>query len=160
MSLWVINASPLILLGRIGLLDLAVDLCDELIVTEAVANEIAAGPADDAARLWLVAHGARITRVDPRPEPDVLAWDLGAGETGVLSWALANPGAVCVLDDRAARTCARAFSLPLTGTLGVLLAAKKAGRLATVAPLLDALIREGSLLSPALRMECLRLAGE
>ena len=40
---WVINASPLIVFGKIGQLDLFIRLAEEIVVPQAVADEIAAG---------------------------------------------------------------------------------------------------------------------
>ncbi len=39
-----------------------------------------------------------------------MAWDLGAGESAVLTWARRNPGFTAILDDRAARRCAESGS--------------------------------------------------
>jgi predicted nucleic acid-binding protein len=61
----------------------------------------------------------------PAPPAQILAWDLGQGETAVLSYALARPKWVAVLDDGAARRCARSLSLKITGTLTVVLLAKQ-----------------------------------
>jgi predicted nucleic acid-binding protein len=52
-----------------------------------------------------------------------MAWDLGAGETAVLSYALANSGWTAVVDDNAARKCARSFAISAKGTLAVVDAA-------------------------------------
>ena len=78
----------------------------------------------------------------------------------MISWALANPGAWSVLDDLAARTCAQIFGVPVLGTLGILLRAKRVGLITTLRPELEHLLQAGSLLSSALIDEALRLAGE
>ena len=44
---WVLNASPLILLARIGREDLLLTLADDVVVPQAVAAEVQAGPATD-----------------------------------------------------------------------------------------------------------------
>lgn len=41
---WVVNASPLILLGKTGHLDLLAALADTVVVPQAVANEVGAKP--------------------------------------------------------------------------------------------------------------------
>jgi predicted nucleic acid-binding protein len=41
---WVINASPLITLAKVGLENLLLQLPDSIVVPRAVATEIAAGP--------------------------------------------------------------------------------------------------------------------
>lgn len=57
------------------------------------------------------------------------AWNLGAGETAVLSYALAHPPLRAILDDADARRCARTLGVPILGTCGVLLLAKRRGLL-------------------------------
>ncbi len=47
---WVINASPLIVLARIGYERLLCDLPDQAVIPQAVASEIEVGPQDDPAR--------------------------------------------------------------------------------------------------------------
>ena len=47
---WVVNASPLIVLGRINHLFLLEHLAEEIVVPAGVAKEIARGPEDDPAR--------------------------------------------------------------------------------------------------------------
>jgi predicted nucleic acid-binding protein len=58
---------------------------------------------------------------------EILTWDLGRGETAVLSYALSNPGWIAILDDRIARNCARSYSIPFKGTLAVVILAKQQG---------------------------------
>jgi len=53
---WVVNASPLIVFGKIGQLDLLTQLPKEIVVPSAVATEIIAGPENDAARLAIEAE--------------------------------------------------------------------------------------------------------
>ena len=68
-DLWVANASPLIVFGKIGQLDLLTQLPDEIIVPQAVADEILAGPENDAARLAIEAEMFQLVDVqDPTPE--------------------------------------------------------------------------------------------
>ena len=45
----------------------------------------------------------------------------------MLFYALSNPGWTAIIDDQAARKCARSFSIPLKGTLAVMILAKKQG---------------------------------
>jgi len=59
-------------------------------------------------------------------------------------------GAVIVLDDLAARKFAISFGIPVIGTVGLLLKAKAAGWIESVAPHLDALCDQGANLSSEL----------
>lgn len=92
--------------------------------------------------------------------PGVAAWDLGAGESEILSWIIAEPGAIAILDDRSARQCAATFGIRTRGTLGVLLDAKRAGLITTVGPLIDKLRGGGLYLSDTIIENALKIAGE
>lgn len=87
-----------------------------------------------------------------------LVTDLGPGETQVL--ALETPDTVALIDDALARRIAETLGIKLTGTLGVLLSAKRAGLLPAVAPFLDHLQELRFRVSPATRSAVLKLAGE
>ena len=74
MSVWVVNASPLILLGKINQLPLLAKLASHVVIPHEVALEINAGPAGDPARLWLAAEGrARVAGPEPF-DLRVVAW--------------------------------------------------------------------------------------
>lgn len=121
---WVLNASPLIVLARIGREDLILTQAEKIVVPRAVAKEIEAGPIDDQARRIMASD--QLTIVDTPPPPaELLAWDLGSGETAVLSLALAENDWTAILDDAAARKCARSFAVPVKGTLAIVLRAKQ-----------------------------------
>ncbi|MBK8985627.1 MAG: hypothetical protein IPM39_06035 [Chloroflexi bacterium] len=50
---WVVNASPIIVLAKVGHAHLLPALADKIIVPQKVVDEINAGPSADPARLWL-----------------------------------------------------------------------------------------------------------
>lgn len=157
---WVLNASPLIVLARIGLERVFFDLADEIVVPRAVAIEIEAGPTEDQARQALATGSFTIIDTPP-PLPEILAWDLGNGETAVLSFALAQPGWTAILDDAAARRCARSFLVPLKGTLAIVILAKQHGLVASAAQTLQTLRSVGFRLDDQTIREALdRTVGE
>ena len=88
---WILNASPVIALARIGQTDLLGQLSDQVVVPQAVALEILAGPTDDNARK-LVEAGKFTVIETSQPSVELLAWDLGAGETAVIAQAHAQRG--------------------------------------------------------------------
>ena len=123
----VFNASPLIVSAKAGLMDRFVGLWPDLVVPLAVVQEVlASGLERDAACDWLCKPQNRRRRreVNP-PVPFLQAWDLGSGESSVLQFCLEQPGTMAVLDDMAARKCARACGVSVTGTVGLLLQAAK-----------------------------------
>ncbi|MDM8527531.1 DUF3368 domain-containing protein [Anaerolineales bacterium HSG24] len=132
------NASPLIVLAKVGQAELPLLLTNELAIPRAVVTEINAGPANDPAKQLLTTN--RFTVIDtPLPPPEILAWDLGAGETAVLSFVLHNKDWTAILDDAAARKCARSFSLSVKGTLAVILLAKQNGIISSAAEVIRSL---------------------
>jgi predicted nucleic acid-binding protein len=103
--------------------------------------EINAGPEEDPARLFLAESPLPVVSVVP--EPLVAAWDLGAGESAVLAYVLVNPGWKAVVDDGAARRCARALAIPVIGTLGIIIRARQSNLIPKAAPLLQELREAG-----------------
>ena len=86
--------------------------------------------------------------------------DLGPGESHVLMLALEMHESIALLDDSLARRVATAKGIPIKGTLGLLLDAKRAGHLPTVKPSLDRLQESGFYLAQQTRDAVLKLAGE
>lgn len=114
---WIIDASPLILLGKSGQLEWLPRM-GQVLVPESVAAEIAAGSPDDPARLWLETPAGMAPIIsNPEIADELLAWDLGRGETAVISLAMAHPGHEALLDDAAARRCAADFGVRLRRTI-------------------------------------------
>jgi predicted nucleic acid-binding protein len=92
---------------------------------------------------------------------EIITWDLGLGETAVLSYALANPGWTAILDDRAARTCARSYSIPHKGTLAIIILAKQLGLIDSAANVMRALQASGLRLEDDIIRQVLRdIVGE
>ena len=156
---WVVNASPLILLAKIGHLHLLTELADELVVPEAVLDEVNVGPEDDPARRFFVSTS--LPTVAVTLDATIMAWDLGDGETAVLSYAGTHAGWTAIIDDGAARRCARALAIPLLGTLGIILRARQAGLIEAATPLLQALKAAGIRLDDEVIRNALRaVSGE
>ena len=154
------NTSPLQYLHQIGQLSIIPNLVGSVIVPPAVLAELYAG----------TAKGLDL------PQPRSLKWvrvqapisakaaslitDLGPGESQVLMLALEMPGSIALLDDALARRLAISNGIPVKGTLGLLLDAKRSGHLATVRPSLDRLQELGFRLAQQTRDAVLKLAGE
>ena len=157
---WVVDASPLILLAKIDHQHLLKELPDLLVIPEPVAQEIEAGPSDDPARQWLHGRGKDFIRPIEAIPPSVAAWDLGKGERAVLSWAFQrqhqHPGWTAFVDDLAARRCAHALNLSFSGTIGVVLAAKKAGAISDINVVLNDLMNAGFRISLEIVYEVLK----
>jgi predicted nucleic acid-binding protein len=156
----VFNASPLIVLGKVNLLSLLEELCEGIVVPAGVAAEIDRGSLDDAARKWMGLQGRSWIKDVGHVHHSISAWDLGSAESEVLSWAYENPGYEVVVDDRAARECAYSMNIPVRGTIGMLLLAKRRKKIDRIAPVLIDLRKSGLRVSQALFDKALRLADE
>ncbi|WP_243147264.1 DUF3368 domain-containing protein [Scytonema sp. UIC 10036] len=93
-------------------------------------------------------------------DPLVASWDLGLGESHVLSWGYNNPGYEAILDDRAAKNAALALKVPVRSTLGVILLAKQEGIVPAVKPIFEQLVQIGFRVSPQVLSAALRLVNE
>ena len=139
---WVVNASPVIALARIGQIELLTNLPGRVVIPRPVADELLNAPQADPARRAVETSLFRVVRTS-EPPPEILAWDLGKGETSVLTYAYTHPGWVAILDDSAARRCARSLSLTLSGTLSVVVLAKQYGLIESAAQVLHSLLDVG-----------------
>ena len=157
---WIVNASPVITLAKAGYLHLFDTLAAAVLIPEAVAQEILNGPPSDPARKALESGWGR--RLSPSNIPEmILEWGLGAGESAVLSLALEQRKCTAVLDDDAARRCALALGIPLVGTLGAVLRAKRKGVIPSAIPVLRALRAAGMRLDDRTIRDALsKVAGE
>jgi predicted nucleic acid-binding protein len=145
------DASPLILLGKSGQLEWLPRMGQVIIIPQSVATEVAAGSPDDPARLWLESPvGADMKTSDTAIIDELLAWDLGRGETAVIAMAMENPGYEAVLDDAAARRCAAVFGVSLRGTLSFVALAKKRGLISACRPVFEEMQKAGLFVSQKL----------
>lgn len=158
-DLWVVNASPVIALARVNKLSLLRDLCREVLVPLPVAAEVIAGAPSDPAR-QAIQRGWGTPVAAERVPPELIEWGLGAGETAVLAVALERGPATAVLDDAAARACADALRVPVIGTLGVAVRAKKQDLISSAADLLKALRAAGLYLDDEIVEAALRTVAE
>ena len=86
---------------------------------------------------------------------------LGRGEAEAITLAKEINADLLLTDDLKARAVAASLNVKCTGLLGLLIRAKKRGRIASVREAIGTLERRGGLyLSDAVKAEALRLAGE
>lgn len=155
---WVVNASPLISLAKIGRLSLLTALAEEVVAPPASVAEVLRGADVASAALASAADIRRVSHVDVASS--VALWGLGAGETEVLSFAARNPGYTALVDDNMARRCAKALNIPTRGTVGVVVLAKQRGVVESAAAIIGELQAAGLYLSAGIIHEALVLAGE
>lgn len=157
----VCNSGPLIALAGIGQLELLRRLFGKVLVPGAVVQEVTqagagrVGASEIASLPWLEQQ-----LVDPPPDR-LLAEELGAGEAEVITLALRISTREVLLDERRARRIAEvAYRLPVRGTTGLLVVAKRTGLIPAVRPLLEAMRGNGYYVSQRLVDQACAVAGE
>lgn len=157
---WVVNASPLILLGKVEQIQLLSAMAGQIAVPRAVIREVSAKPDGERAVQTLTALEAAIIVDDEVPPANILSWDLGAGETQVISHAVVHSTDRVVIDDLEARRCAQAMGLAIIGTLGIVGRAKVAGVIDRAGPVIQRLRETGLYASDEIVQQLLREVGE
>ncbi len=166
-SVRIVNASPLILLGKIRRLELLFVGESKVIVPSTTFSEVA--PLQVATSLPGWHSGLPPITIEPDVliPTEVVRHALDRGESMVLAMALylraGGDDVEVVLDERRGRRAAAALELSLVGTVGLVLRAKAEGLLAgseLVRDVLDSLEREGMYLGTELRASILEAADE
>ncbi|MEJ5248498.1 MAG: DUF3368 domain-containing protein [Caldilinea sp.] len=134
------NASPLINLARIGKLDLLRQLYGEVLVPQAVWQEVvldgAERPGADEVKTstWI-----QMRTIGDQRLAQALRQELGAGEAEAIVLAIELQAELLLMDERLGRETARYLGVRPIGLMGVLLEAKHRRLIPAIKPHLDAL---------------------
>ena len=145
----VTDASPLIALDRVGRLGLVPAVLGAVAAPPAVIREFGHRPD------WLEER-APVNL----PLVRALRGQLDEGEAEALALAVDLGARAVLLDEKKGRRVATDLGVPVLGTAGLLLRAKRAGELPAVRPVLDALADDGFRLAPSLYEGVVERAGE
>ena len=157
---WILDASPLILLHKIDFLKTISEFARTWLIPGIVVQEIEEKNSIDSYRREL-SYKSQVEIIKmPCIIPSIAAWDLGPGECEVISNALERKNVGVILDDLEARKCARVYNLPLKGTLGLIVWAKKAGLIDKLKPHFDNLINAGIRIERNIINDLLKAANE
>lgn len=144
----VVNSTPLIVLSNINCLLLLKNLYGEIYIPQAVFDEVTKKEDSACQQIkgnldWI--HVCKIQNVE---EKKMYRAKLHAGEVEVMILAQETPKAdLLLIDDNAAKKTAKYLNLTVTGSLGVLLKAKKQGLLDSIMPKIVALQENGFFIS-------------
>lgn len=123
------NTTPFIALASIQRLDLLPLLFGQIHVTEEVIEECAVGGPISVTPLgelpWIIPCSSPL-----QPAPHILL-ELDKGEKTTLLAAIAEQADLILMDEKIGRNMAEYLGLKVSGTLGILLSARKAGMLAS-----------------------------
>ena len=145
----VTDTSCLIALGNCGILQLLPELYGDVFMTEEVADEFGAKPE------WL-----QIGKLKSPKLLQAMNILVDRGEASTIAFALEQRADLVLMDDLAGRKLLGRFNMNFCGTLGVLVAAKERGKLASVKPALEKLKANNFRMEASLEAEILKRAGE
>jgi uncharacterized protein len=157
----VADAGPLIALARVNQLSSLPIVLGEVLVPLAVRDECLRGAtrSDEQGLVTAFKEDGVLVSVADAARPEVELRDVDRGEASVLSVAL-DRGYGVLMDDRRGRRSAEVLGVPVIGTVGVLVLAKRHGLLKRIKPQLEYLVASGYHLSPSLCRSALQVAGE
>lgn len=156
MGIVVSDTSPLRALSHLGLLELLPDLFGEVMVSPAVVREAASAGV-------VIPDEPAFKRVSPTNARLVsrLGSGLDPGEAEAIALAVEVDADILLIDELKGRAVAKSLGLSTKGVLGILLAAKLAGRVPAIGPLIVRLKTElNFFLSAGIIAEALKLADE
>jgi uncharacterized protein len=158
------NTSPISNLAIIGRLDLLESQFPVLWIPAAVADELAAHP-DPVARaaIQTAIGGQWIKTAIPQTSTllSILLSSLHKGEAEAIALATELNADIVIIDEQEARQTAKQAGLSVIGVLGVLLRAKRVGKIPGVRPEIQALRNKAHFfIAPALEAKVLASAGE
>ena len=154
----IVNSTPIIGLADIGRLDLLQQVYQQITIPQAVYDEIISPSVKkqvEENRQWII-----VEQIQDNSQKQMYRAKLHAGEVEVMILAQEQKADLVILDDNAAKKTAKYLGLNVTGTLGVLLRAKREGYIEAVAPLMDALSKDHFFIDEKVRSLVLRQAEE
>ena len=153
------NTTPIVSLLKIGKLDLLRKLYGKVQIPRAVYLEIEAGKDKE-----YYVDLKKLDWIEIMPIQSSSArlylFDLDDGEAETIILAQEQNSDMVLIDEKPGRRYASQINVPVTGTIGILLKAKKRGLITAVAPLLQELRYKSFWINDSLYNEALRLAGE
>ena len=148
----VCNSSVLIILDKVGALHILKDLFRELLIPMAVRKEVFG-------RRKLPAFVKCIEISEPIALK-ILESNLKAGESEAICLYEEIDANLLIIDDLEGRRVAERLGINITGTLGVLLLAKRENLINAIKPLLDEIVSHGFRVADELYKEILTKADE
>ena len=152
------DTSPLSYLHQIGRLSLLRALYGEIVIPQAVENELRAATELHEAFDWAL---VRVVTPVSAHRVEALLGELDLGESEALIVALELGADLLLIDERTGRDVARRMGIRRVGLVGILIEAKNRGLIASVSEDLDRLVAQTTFrIHPTVRTEALRLARE
>ncbi|GBE36146.1 hypothetical protein BMS3Bbin07_00286 [bacterium BMS3Bbin07] len=141
-KLIVSDATPIISFSRIGKLELFHQIVGEILIPEEVSRELFEYKKADVKSIkhckWI-----NVGAVKSKSDVELLMPTLDRGESEVIILSKELKASLVIIDELSARKVAMMLNLPLIGTVGLLIAARKKGLIDKVKPVWDKMIAQG-----------------
>jgi uncharacterized protein len=155
------NTSPLITLAAIGKLELLEQIYQQIVIPQAVHDEIAQGATRPGTAYILSRPWLNIRGIQDTARVANLQQNLHRGEAEAIALALEMQSSVLLIDEQRGRRIATILGIPVTGVIGTLIAAKHAGLIPQVKPILNDMVRlSGFRINQRLYTQVLHQVGE
>lgn len=140
----IVNSTPLIALCNANLLFILKELYGNITIPQAVFDEVTAKPDSACLQIKENLDWIFVEKIKDVADRKMYKAKLHAGEVDVMILAQESPQAdLVIIDDNAAKKTAKYLGLTVTGTLGVLLKAKKSGIIFSVKDAINKLQANG-----------------
>lgn len=155
----IVNSTPLIVLGNIGYLWILKEMYGEIIIPRAVYDEVTVHN-DVASNLLKSERWIKVDDSVVGADRKMYRARLHAGEVEVMILAQEQAADMVIIDDNEAKKTAKYLGLNVTGTLGVLMTARKKDMISSLEEVLEKLENVGFYIGDELKENILRLVGE
>ncbi|MEL7678649.1 DUF3368 domain-containing protein [Elizabethkingia meningoseptica] len=144
------DTSCLIILSKIGELDLLKKVYKNIVTTTDIASEFGEKLPE-----WI-----GILKVTDLRKQQILELQLDKGESSAIALAIEIPNSTVVLDDFKARRIATQLGINFTGTIGIIVKAKLNGVIPSIKPFLEKIEKTNFRISNELKTIALKEANE
>lgn len=154
------DASPVILFARAGFLPLLEGLFGEILVSEEVYQEMTAPTKPGTEEIREAKSIKRKRLKNPNQLLAFKSYGVSQADTTVIGLAREQEADLVIIDDKRLRRLAKEMGLPVVGSGGILLQAKRKGIITEVKDKLDLIIGYGARIAEPLYHQILKSAGE
>ena len=144
------DTSCLIILSKIGELEILKTVYGQIITTSEIAEEYGEKLPD-----WI-----EIRSVSDQYRSKILEMQLDKGEASAIALAIEIPDGTLILDDHKARRVAEHLGLAYTGTIGVIIKAKLNGHISSIKPIFNKIKETNFRISEDIELQAYKEARE
>lgn len=157
----IVNTTPLIALCHVGQLDILKKIYGEISIPQAVYRELSEKKDSvckkqvDDSLSWI-----HVENIKNQMAKSMFKTQLHDGEVEVMILAKEKNADLVIIDDANAKKHAKYLKLSVTGTLGILIRAKRQGYISELKPIIQEMVEKNIFISEKLMKLCLEQVGE